>query len=468
MPHDANIEFGKRAVAEGLITQKKLDEIILLLHSLEMAGSDKKLRDLLIDKGLIKPSDVTRLRGEVAPEGKEAASAFAKATADKPATQPEGKPAPPRVEGTCIIVYLPERQEAQFHRLIHRPLNIGSDNKSDIVIEESGVDKKHARITQADHGPTIWDVGSERGVLTNGVRKTTTELRAGDLIKIGDALLVTLFEPHGKTEPPQPLSEDAIEGELVARLHVEKGERKGETIYMGSAPVIMGRHRLATVRMEDRHVTPLHSHFVAMARGVQLTDLRTAIGTRVNDLPVSQTILKDGDVVGIGAVRLRFESTVPPRGIEQRPTEATETQEEQEPVSMPDIPTDVELDLEGAEEPDTGLPVESAAAVAERYKPGELVLTAIEGPIEGQFVVIQKAKTVIGRGGMSDVFIPDLSVSRKHAVVTLSKDGRLEIEDLNSRNGVFINNRQIKKAALRTGDAIRIGSTSLIVDRRSA
>ncbi len=446
MPHDIEIEFGKRTVAEGLITQKKLDEAILLLHNLEMAGSDKKLWDLLVDKGLIKPTDVTRLRAVPSAEG-------------KPATSPSG-----RAEGTFLIVYLPEKQEAQFHRLLHRPLNIGSDKKSDIIIEEAGVDERHARITSTDRGPTIWDVGTEFGVVTNGVRKTTSELHAGDLIKIGEALLVVLFEPHGKSELPEPFSEGSVEGDVTAKFHIETGASKGQTIFVGMRPMIIGRHRLATAHMEQRHVTPLHTHLLPSSRGIQVTDLRSAIGTRVNELIVTETVLNNGDSLRIGELRLRFESTG--KLLEQRARE--ETEEESEPVSVPEIPSDVEFEIESD---DSGMELDAdkpSREVTERYKPGELVLTAIEGPIEGKFVVIKKSKLFIGRAGTSDVFIPDLSVSRKHAVITLSKAGLLEIEDLDSTNGIYVNNRQVRKAALKTGDAIRIGSTSLIVDRRSS
>ena len=447
MPHDADIEFGKRAVAEGLIAQPKFDEALMLLHSFEMAGSEKRLWDLLQDKGWLKPADVVRLRGAAAAEHKRAAP--------MPTT---GHP-----EGTFVIVYLPPKLEAQFHRLLHRPLNIGSDKKSDIVIEEPGVGQKHARIAYTDNGPVIWDVGTETGVLMNGVRRTTTALRDGDLIKIGEALLVVLFEPHGKGETLEPFNPNAVEGELIAKLHVEAGARKGQTIHMDNRPLIIGRHRLATARLEDRHVTPLHTHLVATSLGMQITDLRSAIGTRLNDMLVNQAVLNNGDLVGVGDARFRFESA----GKLLQQSREAEPAEEMAPVEMPDIPADVELDMDEAEETSIGMAAEPlAGAKAERYKLGELVLTAIEGPIEGKFVVINKPKLIIGRAGTSDVFIPDLSVSRKHAAVTLSSQGALEIEDLNSRNGVYINNRQVRKAALRTGDAIRIGSSALIVDRR--
>ena len=64
----------------------------------------------------------------------------------------------------------------------------------------------------------------------------------------------------------------------------------------------------------------------------------------------------------------------------------------------------------------------------------------------------------IGRRSTNDVCIPNLSVSGKHARITIDTTGAL-IEDLNSTNGTYINGRLISRQLLDSGDEIVIGKT---------
>jgi pSer/pThr/pTyr-binding forkhead associated (FHA) protein len=62
----------------------------------------------------------------------------------------------------------------------------------------------------------------------------------------------------------------------------------------------------------------------------------------------------------------------------------------------------------------------------------------------------------IGRNPENDIVIDNLSVSRKHAVFTSSKDG-FYIEDCGSKNGTLLNGKAVKRAKLNSGDTILLG-----------
>ena len=68
-----------------------------------------------------------------------------------------------------------------------------------------------------------------------------------------------------------------------------------------------------------------------------------------------------------------------------------------------------------------------------------------------------------GRTSQCDVQLDDPSVSRRHATITLLANGLLQVKDLESANGTFINERPIKDATARTGDLIRLGAAILEV-----
>ncbi len=74
-----------------------------------------------------------------------------------------------------------------------------------------------------------------------------------------------------------------------------------------------------------------------------------------------------------------------------------------------------------------------------------------QGPIE------------IGRGADNHVFLPDRTVSKKHAVIVCDGDGRWEVQDLGSANKTYLNGEVVAKAPIKTGDAIRITEFTLEV-----
>ncbi len=69
-------------------------------------------------------------------------------------------------------------------------------------------------------------------------------------------------------------------------------------------------------------------------------------------------------------------------------------------------------------------------------------------------------RTVIGRSPDCDVFLDDVTVSRKHALLVREGDG-FRIEDQGSLNGTFVNKRRIDAATLKDGDELQIGKYRL-------
>jgi two-component system, cell cycle response regulator len=79
------------------------------------------------------------------------------------------------------------------------------------------------------------------------------------------------------------------------------------------------------------------------------------------------------------------------------------------------------------------------------------------GPEIGTRYTVGAAPLIIGRGENCEIRINDNSVSRRHAMV-LSRDGGWAIADLDSTNGIFLNNVAVDSAPLEDGDYVRIGN----------
>jgi ABC transport system ATP-binding/permease protein len=76
------------------------------------------------------------------------------------------------------------------------------------------------------------------------------------------------------------------------------------------------------------------------------------------------------------------------------------------------------------------------------------------------------AVKTLGRSSPADVILDAPLVSRVHCRLTAGARG-LEIVDLDSTNGTYINDRPIKRAHLRPGDRLRIGRVLLTVSHES-
>jgi pSer/pThr/pTyr-binding forkhead associated (FHA) protein len=74
------------------------------------------------------------------------------------------------------------------------------------------------------------------------------------------------------------------------------------------------------------------------------------------------------------------------------------------------------------------------------------------------------AVKTVGRAPRADFILDVALVSRLHCRLTAADD-RLEVLDLKSTNGTFVNDKRIEKAMLAKGDRLRIGRVEMTVER---
>jgi FHA domain-containing protein/zinc ribbon protein len=91
---------------------------------------------------------------------------------------------------------------------------------------------------------------------------------------------------------------------------------------------------------------------------------------------------------------------------------------------------------------------------------GPALVVRSGGGRAGEHFLPQGERTTIGRSPDCDIFLDDVTVSRKHAVL-LQKNGELFIEDQGSLNGTFLNRKRIESGKLENGDELQIGKYKL-------
>src|SRR5271154_7209814 len=214
------------------------------------------------------------------------------------------------------------------------------------------------------------------------------------------------------------------------QLRVTEGNERGKRLSV-DADLLIGRvapkeeGRLG----EDPEISRRHAFLSRGTEGeLTIDDLGSVNGTFVNDQRIDgpRTLLL-GDVVRMGKMVLQV--TDPSGAVPAR--------------------TRVSTDAPEAEPADSPGPMEEVLVVTAGAELGRRLTLAEE-------LVIGRG--VSGEGRLSD----DVELSRRHASVVRDSSGELSIEDLGSANGTFVNGERVRgRQALRLGDSVRIGSTTL-------
>lgn len=107
-----------------------------------------------------------------------------------------------------------------------------------------------------------------------------------------------------------------------------------------------------------------------------------------------------------------------------------------------------------------GLTPEDHATI-DALRPGTALLVVLRGPNTGARFLLDDAMVTVGRHPDSDIFLDDVTVSRRHAEFVRTEAG-FSVRDVGSLNGTYVNRRRIESADLRPRDEVQIGKFRLV------
>jgi pSer/pThr/pTyr-binding forkhead associated (FHA) protein len=88
---------------------------------------------------------------------------------------------------------------------------------------------------------------------------------------------------------------------------------------------------------------------------------------------------------------------------------------------------------------------------------GQALLLVKRGPNAGSTFLLDQETTTVGRSTEGDVFLDDVTVSRKHAIFERRAGGAWVVRDVGSLNGTYVNGEQVDETKLASGDEVQIG-----------
>lgn len=127
-------------------------------------------------------------------------------------------------------------------------------------------------------------------------------------------------------------------------------------------------------------------------------------------------------------------------------------------MRLPSVGVPIEQQVDG--DVDAGLSVQDQTTVA-ALRGGTALLVVLRGPNTGARFLLDSDEVSTGRHPDSDIFLDDVTVSRKHATFRREGDVFL-VRDVGSLNGTYVNRERIDEASLKTGDEVQIGKFRLV------
>ncbi|MGC4092166.1 MAG: FHA domain-containing protein [Polyangiaceae bacterium] len=212
---------------------------------------------------------------------------------------------------------------------------------------------------------------------------------------------------------------------MMWKLTIEDDQTNKTVVHLVREEYGLGRAEDNAIRLTERNISRLHAHLERKNEHWALRDLSSYNGCYVNGQRVAGSQeLNHGDLIQVGDYRLSLEN------------EALLVNEQDATATVP--------------APRTASPSSSVDR-----------LVMLLGPNPGSEFELTSGRMIIGRGEDCDIALNHASVSRVHAELQPLGDGRYEIVDRQSANGVRINGVELPRSFIDARDVIELGDVIL-------
>jgi len=204
-------------------------------------------------------------------------------------------------------------------------ISIGRTKENDIVLENRGVSRKHALIEFNNNAAVVIDNESLNGTFVNNRKITEEVLRDDDTITIGKYSLVYHSQATHDGDNPADfdgtmvlntkqqkklLENDRLERQIVTKYggSVLLGEEGAEfsELRLDREVFTIGKAKFVHVKVKGMWVSGIQAKLSKEPQGWVLTNLGKDGRTRVNGEPVSQHVMKNGDLIQVGKSTFKF------------------------------------------------------------------------------------------------------------------------------------------------------------------
>jgi pSer/pThr/pTyr-binding forkhead associated (FHA) protein len=183
--------------------------------------------------------------------------------------------------------------------------------EGDLLFEDAHLSPRHARIETAPTGQVLRDLQSKNGIYIR--LRAGAQLQDGDLILVGRQVLEFQLIPDFEKDLRPAVQHNVVHFGTNSRPSWARLRQIGPTgvahdvFYLTREQVVLGREQGDIVFSDDQFMSRRHAHLSLQGADVRLEDLGSSNGTFVRLR--AEHLLVPGDVIRIGNVLLRFETT---------------------------------------------------------------------------------------------------------------------------------------------------------------
>ena len=221
-------------------------------------------------------------------------------------------------------------------------------------------------------------------------------------------------------------------------VELPSGQR--QEFVLEKSNVTIGSSAINDIVLQDSSVSTYHARLEQEDAGYVLLNLSATDPSIVNGTPTDKAALAPGDVITLGATRLRFE--------------------DEEASAQPLVTS---IDLSSLDLQDLQATLDEAnlsTTIRETYGPRLAVYT----PNETWEVPLSSGGVTIGRNPNNDIIVDHPTASRSHAVIE-ERGTSFILRDLKSQNGTWMGDLRVEEQSLLEGRTIRVGPALLVFKR---
>ena len=248
------------------------------------------------------------------------------------------------------------------------------------------------------------------------------------------------------------------------KLLIEDDQGNRSVVPVIRDEITIGRNEGNTIRLTERNVSRRHARLVRTNGKLYVEDVKARYGVKKNGQTIDERAeFGEGDVVLIGDYRLtlRPEQKESAKSPDVNGSAAAEISPElqDEPTKVKDLDevTSSTSPKEAASAASSPSKSSTSSAETEVIQTDPAKLVVVSSNFAGQEFPLDHKEMVIGRGEECDIIIDHRSVSNTHAKVIRESAETYKIVDLNSRNGLKVDDDEYKSVHLERGDVVELG-----------
>jgi len=192
-------------------------------------------------------------------------------------------------------------------KLVRGDYSLGRAEDSTIRLTERNISRLHARLfREGDTEWTLEDKNSYTGSFVNGERVSVPrQLKHGDTIQLGDYRLELMDETQQAFDA-KALDQLVSAAQLPDRFVLVQGPNVGTVFPLNEQKLLIGRGEECQIALDDASVSRVHVEVLRTEHGLMILDQGSSNGLRINGADLPSAMLRSGDVVELGDVRLKF------------------------------------------------------------------------------------------------------------------------------------------------------------------